>query len=69
MAELNPAKFIREVRQEAKKVVWPTRKETLISTSMVLIIAMLAGFIFLLADGIIAYTIRLILGLGTGTTQ
>lgn len=69
MAELNPAKFIREVRQEVKKVAWPSRKETLVSTAMVLVIALFAAIFFLLADGVIAYAIRLILGLGTGTTQ
>lgn len=69
MATLNPAKFIREVRQEIKKVVWPTRKETIISTTMVLVIALIAAVIFLLADGIIAAGIRWILGLGTGTPQ
>ena len=65
MAGLNPAKFIREVRQELKKVVWPTRKETMVSTAMVLVIACIAAIFFLLADGLIAMAIRAILGLGT----
>ena len=66
MAELNPAKFIREVRQEVKKVAWPTRKETIVSTVMVLILGFAAAVLFLLVDGGISIVIRWILGLGTG---
>ena len=43
MAALNPAKFIREVRQEMKKVVWPTRKETIQTTAAVF------AFVFVMA--------------------
>lgn len=64
MAQLNPAKFIREVRQEVKKVAWPTRKETTISTVMVFIIGLVAAIFFLLVDGALQYGIRAILGLG-----
>lgn len=69
MAELNPAKFIREVRQEVKKVVWPSRKETLISTALVLSLAIIAAIFFLLVDGGISIIIRAILGLGAGSAQ
>lgn len=61
---LNPAKFVREVRQEARKVVWPTRKETMISTAMVLVLTLIAGIFFLITDNIIAWGVRLILGMG-----
>ncbi len=64
MAEMNPAKFVREVRQEVKKVVWPTRKETMVSTAMVLIIALVAAIFFLLVDSVIGMSVRAILGLG-----
>ena len=67
MSSFNPAKFVREVRQEVSKVTWPTRKETMVSTTMVLVIALIAAIFFLLADGVIAMAIRAILGLGTGT--
>jgi preprotein translocase subunit SecE len=66
MAYLNPAKFIREVRQEVKKVAWPTRKETLVSTTLVMILAFSAAVIFLLVDGGISLVIRWVLRLGTG---
>ena len=60
----NPAKFVREVRQETKKVVWPTRKETLVSTAMVLVLTFIAAIFFLIADNLIAWAVQLILGLG-----
>jgi preprotein translocase subunit SecE len=64
MAGMNPAKFIREVRTEVGKVTWPTRKETMVSTMMVLIIAFIASLFFLAVDGIFAWGITAILGLG-----
>ena len=64
MPAMNPAKFIREVRQEVSKVSWPSRKETMISVIMVLVIAIVAGVFFLLVDGLLSWGIRQILGLG-----
>lgn len=64
MPAMNPAKFIREVRQEVAKVSWPTRKETTVSVVMVLVIAIVAAIFFLLVDGLLAWGIRMILGLG-----
>ena len=64
MAKVSPAQFIREVRQEAAKVTWPTRKETGITTAMVFIMVVLAALFFFLVDTIIAKLIQLILGVG-----
>lgn len=64
MAEFNPAKFIREVRQETGRVTWPSRKETMISTSMVLVLTLIAAVFFLLVDNIARWGIEAILGLG-----
>lgn len=64
MAALNPAKFIREVRQELNKVTWPTRKETTAATIMVLLIALVAAIFFLVIDGALSWAITWILGLG-----
>lgn len=63
MAELNPAKFIREVRSEMNKVTWPTRKETLVSVMMVLMLALVASVFFLAVDSVFAWGISQILGL------
>lgn len=63
MAAMNPAKFIREVRSEIGKVTWPTRKETMVSTMMVLVLALVAAVFFLAVDGIFANIISWILNL------
>ena len=64
MARLNPAEFIKEVRQEAAKVTWPTRKETTVSTAMVFVMVVLAALFFFLVDQVLSVAVRLILGLG-----
>lgn len=64
MAKTSPAQFIREVRQEASKVTWPTRKETGITTAMVFIMVVLAALFFFLVDTVVAKLIQLILGVG-----
>ena len=50
MAIANPVKFIQEVRAEVSKVVWPTRRETLMTTLMVFIMAALTAIFFSLVD-------------------
>ena len=64
MAKSSPAQFIREVRQEANKVTWPTKKETGVTTVMVFIMVFIAALFFLLTDQIIAWMVKLVLGLG-----
>ncbi|MBR0655688.1 preprotein translocase subunit SecE [Plastoroseomonas arctica] len=64
MAKLNPAQFIREVRQEVAKVTWPTRKETLITTGLVLAMSALAAIFFLVVDKLIQLASRVIFGFG-----
>ena len=63
MANINPAKFVREVRDEANKVVWPTRKEIGVSTLMVLALATIASLFFVLVDTVISAVVRLIIGI------
>lgn len=50
MAIANPVKFIQEVRAEISKVVWPTRREVLLTTVMVFIMAALTAVFFFLVD-------------------
>jgi len=50
MAKTNPVEFLQEVREEASKVTWPTRKETMITTVMVMIMVALASVFFLVVD-------------------
>jgi preprotein translocase subunit SecE len=63
MSKTSPAEFIRQVRQEASKVTWGTRKETLTSTGIVLVMIMIAAGFFWLADVVIFNIIEMILGL------
>ena len=50
MAIANPVKFIQEVRAEVSKVVWPTRREVIMTTIMVFIMATLTAIFFFLVD-------------------
>ncbi len=69
MAEkTNPFTFLQQVRSEASKIVWPSRRETGVSTVMVITMAFLAAIMFLVADQVISMGIQLILGLGTSSS-
>ena len=57
----NPLKFIQEVKQEAFKVTWPTGKETIQGTLMVVAMAIVAAIFFLLLDQILKFFLELIL--------
>ena len=57
----NPLKFIQEVKQEAFKVTWPTSKETLQGTLMVVAMAIIASLFFLLLDQVLKFLLELLL--------
>ncbi|MCO6385899.1 MAG: preprotein translocase subunit SecE [Blastomonas fulva] len=59
----NPFTFLQQVRTETSKVTWPSRRETLISTIMVLVFALIASIFFFVADQVMAWGIELILGI------
>lgn len=61
---MNPFKFLQQVRQETAKVTWPSRRETMISTLMVLVFAFIACIFFFVSDQLMALAIELILGIG-----
>lgn len=60
---MNPAKFIREVRQETSRVTWPTRREVVTSTITVLVLVVIASLFFMLVDAVISNGVEWILGL------
>ena len=62
MAMANPVKFIQEVRAEVSKVVWPTRRETLMTTLMVFIMATLTAIFFFLVDLLLRSGLNGVLG-------
>jgi preprotein translocase subunit SecE len=64
MAKTNPFEFMQQVRSEISKVAWPTRNETMITTVMVIIMAVLAAVFFLAADKVIGWGVVALLGLG-----
>ena len=59
----SPAKFIEQVKQEGRKVTWPTRKETVQATTMVLVMVTIAAIFFFLVDWIISESLQLVLGI------
>lgn len=63
MSKMNPAKFIQETRAEAAKVVWPTRRETTVTTIMVFVMAALAAIFFTLVDQVIGLGVNSILAI------
>jgi preprotein translocase subunit SecE len=61
MANSNPVEFLREVRDEARKVTWPTRRELAISTIMVLVMVVVASIFFLGVDALLKVVVDKIL--------
>jgi preprotein translocase subunit SecE len=53
----NPVEFLQEVRDESRKVTWPSRRELVISTIMVLIMVVVASLFFLGVDAILKYVV------------
>ncbi len=65
MAKISPFKFLQEVRAEAQKVTWPTRKETTVTTIMVFVMVTVASIFFLLADQVMRIAVSFVLGINS----
>lgn len=63
MAKTSPLEFMRQVQAETKKVVWPTRKETVMTAVMVLIMATMLGLFFFGVDSAFDAIVRFLLSL------
>ena len=61
MAKVTPGEFIRQVRTEASKVVWPTRRETLMTAVMVLFMTSLLAIFFLGVDSVFSTIVQFLL--------
>lgn len=61
---MNPVEYYRQVKTELKKVTWPTRQETTVSTIAVMIMVTISAIFLFLSDQVIAFMIRLVLGFG-----
>ena len=64
MARTNPFEFLQQVRTEVSKVTWPTRRETVITTIMVVAMSIAAALFFLAADYVLSTIVTLVLGCG-----
>ncbi len=62
MARVNPFQFIQQVRAEVSKVVWPTRRETTVTTGMVFAMAAIAALFFFVVDQVIRLGLTTVLG-------
>ena len=60
----NPVKFFQDVRTETAKVSWPSRRETLITTAMVFVFAIIASVFFLVVDQVLRLAVTFVLGIG-----
>jgi preprotein translocase subunit SecE len=60
---INPGKFLREVRTESAKIVWPTRRETLMTGLMVVIMTSLLALFFFGIDALFSAIVKFLLGL------
>lgn len=63
MAKVDPAQFVREVRAETARVTWPSRRETLVTTGLVLALSALAAVFFLVVDQLIQFAMRFVFGI------
>jgi len=57
MAKFNPLQYLKDVRQETSKVTWPSRRETMITTIMVLSMVTISSIFFLGVDAVIKYLV------------
>ena len=61
MATTNPLQFLQQTRAEIAKVVWPSRREVLLTTAMVFVLAFLAAVFFFVVDFIIRQGLEFVL--------
>lgn len=66
MAKTSPGEFFRQVRVEANKIVWPSRRETMLTTVMVVIMTSILGLFFFGIDAFFGWVVQTLLSLGGG---
>lgn len=65
MAKTSPVEFIQQVRAETKKVVWPTRRETIMTGVMVMIMTLILAIFFFGVDTMFEALVKFLLSLAT----
>jgi preprotein translocase subunit SecE len=61
---VNPFTFLQEVRAEAKKITWPSRRETMVTTGLVIAMVLLASLFFVLVDSVLRFIVKIVIGGG-----
>jgi preprotein translocase subunit SecE len=64
MDKTNAAEFLQQVRQEAARVTWPSRKETMVTTAMVFLMVFIAAAFFFVVDWVMSHGVQLVYGIG-----
>ena len=64
MAKTNPAQFVRQVRQEINRITWATKRETMIDSMSVFVMALIASIFFLLVDLLLSSVVQFLLSFG-----
>ena len=64
MSKTSPAQFVRQVRQELKRITWATKRETLFATISVFIMVVIASLFFFFVDLILSSIVEFILDIG-----
>ena len=67
MAKTSPIEFLRQVQTEAKKIVWPTGRETMMTAVLVVIMTSLLAFFFFGIDTFFGWIVKTLLGLASGS--
>ena len=62
----SPALFVRQVRQELQKVTWPQRRDTFISSLIVIVLILIFSIFFLLTDQLWSFLIQKVIQIGSG---
>jgi len=61
VAKTTPLEFLRQVQTETKKVVWPTRRETIMTGVMVMVMTLMLGVFFFTVDSFFEAIVKLLL--------
>ena len=62
----SPAQFVRQVRQEMQKITWPQRRDTFMSSAIVIVLIIIFSLFFLLTDQVWSYLIKKVIQIGSG---
>jgi len=69
VARTSPSEFFNQVKAEAKKIVWPTSRETAMTTLMVVLLTSTLGLFFFGIDTFFGWVVQILLGLAAGSSS